>query len=104
MKELNRLSSFRTSADRINIYTNIFGNILVRICFPSFLLLSGRRKNLIVLIWPFAEVNGRENSFFGLFTKVYVREMIKFCDFLNLRNFMVAKVYDLQVVQECFKL
>ena len=34
--------------------------------------------------------------------KIDVREMIKFRDFLNLQNFMVAKISDLKVVQECF--
>ena len=53
-----------------------------------------------MLIWPFAKVTGREKLFFGLSAKVYAREMPKFCDFLNLRNFLVAKVSDLKVVQE----
>ena len=57
-----------------------------------------------MLVWPFAKVNSREKSFFGLLAKVNVREMSTFCDFLNLQNFLVAKVSDLNVVQECLKL
>ena len=57
-----------------------------------------------MLIWPFAKVNGREKSFFGLPAKVYVRVMPIFCNFCNLRNILVAKVSDLNVNQECFKL
>ena len=57
-----------------------------------------------MLIWTFAKINGREKSFFGLFARVYVREIIKFFDFLNLQNFVVAKVSDLKVVQEIFNL
>ena len=59
----------------------MFANTSARIYFLSFLLLSVRRKNLIMLIWPFAKVNGREKSFFGLSAKVYIYEMPKFCDF-----------------------
>ena len=57
-----------------------------------------------MLIWTFPKVNGRAKSFFGLFAKAYVREMIKFCDFLNLRNFMVVEVSDFKVAQECFNM
>ena len=57
-----------------------------------------------MLIWPFSKVSGNEKSFFSLPATVYIREMPKFCDFLNLRNFLIAKVSELKVVQECFKL
>ena len=45
-------------------------------------------KSLIMLIWPFTKVNDRD---FALFAKVYVLKMPKFWDFLNLRNFLLAK-------------
>ena len=58
-------------------------------------------KSLIMLIWPFTKVNDRD---FALFAKVYVLKMPKFWDFLNLRNFLLAKVSDLKVFQESFQL
>ena len=66
--------------------------------------ISTQKKLDHMLIWRFAKDNGQEKSFFGLFVKVSVREMIKLSDFLNLQNFMVAKVSDLKVVLECFNL
>ena len=68
----------------------MIGNIQAGICFPSFLLLQVRRENFIMLIWSFAKVNGREKSIFDLYAKVYVREMSKLWDFLNLRKFLVG--------------
>ena len=60
-------------------------------------ILSMRPKSLKLwdtkkcLIWPFAKVNGRKWSFFRLFAKVYVCKRQKFRDFMNSRNFLVAR-------------
>ena len=60
-------------------------------------ILSMRPKSLKLwdakkcLIWPFAKVNGRKWSFFRLFAKVYVCKRRKFRDFMNSRNFLVAR-------------
>ena len=98
---LNHLNSFWTSADWSNISSGIYKREFL---FRLFCYYQYAEKNLIMLIWPFTKVNDREKSFFALFAKVYVLKMPKFWDFLNLRNFLLAKVSDLKVFQESFQL
>ena len=100
---LSRLIILTVSEFQLIVATYVWEYIRESLFSVLFVIISTQKKldHVDLAIWPF---NGREKSFFTLFAKVYVREMIKFSDFLNLQNFMVAKVFDLKVVQKCFKL
>ena len=84
------------------IFASFYTNSKIVSVRPKSLKLGTHTKKW--LIWLFAKLNSRENPFFGLFARAYVKKTQKFRDFLISRRILVVKVSNLKKVQEFFKL